>query len=224
VSGFVDEVRKLLREGGDIDALADSSERKLLPALNMLIHDDDDIVRQRACWEIGKTVSRWNPSRIDNMIRRLLWRLNPESGDYPVGVPELLGEIGHRAPEQVTNLVSVMLQYLDDETLRPGLLQAAGRIGQRLPDKVSPHIDEIASGFRDSDAVVAANAALALCRIRGSGAEEALRSVEHDAREVGVFCKGTLHKKKLYEFAEQGYGQVDDLCFVVRLPPAGGRR
>ena len=215
MSRFIDEVRKLLREGGGLNALGDCSEHKLVRTLTMLVHDVEDIVRQRACAELGKIVSRKAPSRIENTIRRLLWRLNPESGDYPVGVPELLGEIGNRSPQQVSNLVSVMLQYLDDETLRPGLLQAAGRIGQSLPDTVYPHIDEISVCLQSEDAVVAGNAVLALCRVQGGRTEVALRAIENDTREVTVFCEGEFHVKKLGELAGQGYEQIEGLCFIA---------
>ena len=218
MSRLIDEVRELLRKGGDLNSLERCSERKLARTLTMLVHDSEDIVRQRACRELGEIISRRTPSKIENTIRRLLWRLNPESGDYPVGVPELLGEIGHQAPHKVGNLVSIMLQYLDDEKLRPGLMQAAGRIGQQFPEAVTPHIDEISSCLGDADAIVSGNAALALCRMGGNRAERALRAIEGDTREITVFCEGEFRRTRLCELAEQGYEQREDLCFIASQP------
>jgi len=212
---LLDEMRNLLREGAALDTLEGRSERRVAHGLGMLIGDADDIVRQRACRELGEIISRREPPKIEDAIRRLLWRLNPESGDHPVGVPELLGEIGRRAPKQIESVVSVILYYLDDDKLRPGLLQAAGRIGQRLPGVVAAHVDEIASCLGDKSAVVSANAVLALRRTGGERAEEALRAVEGDAREVGLFCGNELRPVKLSELAAHDCGQTGGLCFVT---------
>jgi len=212
---LMDEVRRLLREGQSMAKLELHSERALLRALLMLMSESDSRVRQRACWELGKTVARMNPAKIEDTIRRLMWRLNPESGDNPVGVPEALGEIGYRAPQQVKPFVSIMMQYLDDEKLRPGLLQAAGRIGQKLPETVRSYIDEFASYLKDADAVISANTALALVRIGGAQAEDALSAIETDSRTVDLFCEGEFRTVALREFAKLSSARGDEPCWVL---------
>jgi HEAT repeat protein len=211
---LLDEARRLLHEGAPLDTLEARSERETLRTLTMLLNDAEAKIRQRACWELGRIVSRMAPSKIEDYIRRLMWRLNPESGDNPFGVPEALGEIGNRAPRQIEAFVSVMMQYLDDERLRTGLLQAAGRIGQKLPNVLSAYVDEISSYLRDDNAAVAGNAALALRRIGGSRADDALRAIEGDNREIALFCGGAFRTIKLCELARQSCEGADDFCFI----------
>ena len=214
MSRLLEELRHLLNEGDDVNTLEGCSEGRLVRALTMLNHDDEDIVRQRACRELGKIVSRMPKEKIDNFVRRQLWRLNPESGDHPFGVPELLGEIGNRAPEQIASSVPVMMNYLDDEKLRPGLLQAAGRIGEKIPEALSAHVDKISACLQDQNAVISGNAALALCRIGGNASRTALKAAGNDTREVLIFCEEEFRKVKLAELAGQGCTRGGGLCFI----------
>ena len=212
---MIDKVRRLLREDIAVDTVEGYPERDVVRALNMLTHDGDDIVRQRACRELGRIISRMQPEKFDNFIRRLLWRLNPEAGDYPIGVPELLGEIGNRAPERIESFVPVILYYFEDENLLPGLLQAAGRIGQKIPGALSEYIDEIAVYLSDERAAVAGNAALALCRIGGVRAEESLRAIGGDKRKITLRCGKKLLELSLGEVAGHCRECESGLCFIA---------
>ncbi len=211
---LLDEARRLLRESAPLDTLEARSERQTLRILTMLVNDAEPRIRQRACWELGRIVSRMAPSKIEDYIRRLMWRLNPESGDNPFGVPEALGEIGTRVPKQIEAFVPVIMLYLEDEGLRPGLLQAAGRIGQKLPYVLSGYVGEISAYLHDDDVAVAGNAALALRRIGGAQADEALRAVEDDDRRITLFCGRTSQTIKLSEVARHSCEGTHDLCFM----------
>ncbi|GAB4353701.1 MAG: hypothetical protein Kow0099_37920 [Candidatus Abyssubacteria bacterium] len=209
---WIEEVRERLREGASLDSLG-MSEREMPRTLQMLMHDEDELVKQRACRALGEVVARMEPSKIENIVRRLMWRLNPESGDNPVGVPEALGEIGNRAPQQIAAFVSVMMQYLDDEKLQPGLLQALRRFGQKETGMAIPFVKEVAALVGSENVVVAANAALAL-RAAGEPGAEALRAVEHDEREIALFCGNEYRRMKVCELAR--HACEGNLCFVSR--------
>ncbi len=172
-----DIVRRALLDAVPLDSISGLTRRELKRTLGMLTHDGDTIVKQRACLELGTLISQMPPERIKNYLRRLLWRLSEESGDYPVGTPELFGEIGHRAPREAEDFVGAFLYYLDDETLLPGLLQAAGRIGRQIPETLTPYSEQISAYLTDRNPLIAGNAALALCRMGGDSAERAQRQV-----------------------------------------------
>jgi hypothetical protein len=214
---LVEEARERLREGASLEELG-APERELQRTLQMLMHDEDEVVRQRACWELGEVVSRMAPAKIENIVRRLMWRLNPESGDNPLGVPEALGEIGNRAPQQIAAFVSVMMQYLDDEKLQPGLLQALRRFGQTETEMASPFVEEVAPLLGSGNAVVAANAALAL-RAAGEAGVEALHSIEDDEREVTLFCGNERRTMKICDLAQ--HECEEKLCFVSGTQVSG---
>lgn len=211
----MEQVRQLLEKGDRLDSLQDCSQRQLIRTLNMLISDGDEIVKQRACRELGKIIASLSQDKIQNFLRRLLWRLNPESGDNPVGVPELLGEIVHYAPQQTESFVSPFLYYFGEETLWPGLLQAAGRIGEKLPGIIASYIDEVSAFQRDENTLVAGSAVLALSRINDDRAKYALRLVQNDGREVTLFCGGEFRKTKLSDLASHRCEHQNELCFIT---------
>jgi hypothetical protein len=217
---LTDAVRDALQKDEDLSDIKGISERQLYRSLIMLIHDATDIVRQRACRRLAERITRMESAQIELRVRRLLWRLNPESGDYPVGLPELLGEIGNRAPREIESFVSVVLYYLDDEKLLPGLLQAAGRFGQKLPEVLSEYISEIAGLLRHKNTVIAGNAALALRRIGGSEAERALNTLRDDTRKIMFVCGEHARLLELREFADEQFHQTQEECFVASEPPA----
>jgi hypothetical protein len=215
---LVDIVRRALRDGTPLDLPEGHSERGLIRVLAMLTHDGDTIVRQRACLELGEIISQMSQERIDNYLRRLLWRMNPEAGDHPVGTPELIGEIGRRSHERIAGFLPGVMLYLEDEKLLPGLLQAAGRIGQKNPDALSPYVEQIFEFLEDSNPVAAGNAALALCRIGGDPAERARQALSDDKREVSLFFnKKGFRRITLEELVERCSAFANDVCFIANL-------
>ena len=64
-----EKIRDLLQRGSSLENIEGCSERQLYRALMMLIHDGEDIVRQRACWHLGELISRMEPAKIDNLVQ-----------------------------------------------------------------------------------------------------------------------------------------------------------
>jgi hypothetical protein len=239
MTGSRETIRQALREGDAVDRIDTGSERGLLRTLNMLICDEDAIVRQQACLELGGLISRKPPEKIKNYLRRLLWKLSPESGDYPIGTPELFGEIGRCAPREGKDFIGAFLHYLDDETLLPGLLQAAGRIGQKIPGVLFPYTDRISGYLGDNNPTAAGNAVLALCRIYGNAsggppgelAEGLAKKTgwpdENDSRQIFLFCRSSsgdndIVKMSLRELALHGAECSCALCFVIAMDVVHG--
>jgi hypothetical protein len=192
----------------------------------MLLNDPDEIIAQRASWSLGPVVADSGPDKIENFLRRLMWRVNPESGDNPLGVPEAIGEIGARAFEQVRPFVPVLLQYSDDEQLLPGILQAIGRIGHSSPATIEPHMDFLISTLTDERPSIFGNAALAMLRIDRRRAEEVLAKVEARDRTARIYYNGAYQMIRLREIAQLEDDRLNEFCFISReteaTPPPGG--
>jgi hypothetical protein len=235
----LDMVRRILIEGDAVDTVDLTSERELVRALKMLIYDADQIVRQRACHELGKRLSKMPPDKLDDFIRRLLWRLNPESGDHPIGVPELIGEIGHQSPGRIESFLPSIMSSIEDRGLLPGLLQAAGRIGQKIPGVLLPYTDRISGYLGDNNPTAAGNAVLALCRIYGNAsggppgelAEGLAKKTgwpdENDSRQIFLFCRSSsgdndIVKMSLRELALHGAECSCTLCFIIDMDVVHG--
>lgn len=117
--------------------------RKVIQGLfSALCHPEEEIKR-RAVTAMGIIVADWaeeDPEPAREIIRRLLWSLNEESGSIGWGAPEAIGEILARdeslAREYTPILLSYMQEdgnYLEYELLQRGLLWGIGRLAEMRP-------------------------------------------------------------------------------------------
>jgi hypothetical protein len=209
----IDEIRRALKSGADIKTRSGLTRHQLIRALLMLINDPDEYVRQKACWCLGSVVAQLERAKKEDFLRRLLWRINPESGDNPHGVPEAIGEIGARSTHEVRPFVPVLALYADDQKLLPGILQALGRIGQQEPQIVEEHLQIIFSALKSEVAAIFGNAALALLRISGTRGDENMILFSDDCRRIRFFCENRYHIINLCDLVKWR-NRLADSCFV----------
>lgn len=142
----------------DLDRLClEWSRRPPLPAINSLfplLYSGDARVKTRAVTMMGRLVAGLaleDMEQARNVIRRIMWNLNDESGGIGWGSPEAMGEIlarhGGLATEYGRILVSYTLRdgnFLENELLQKGLLWAILRVweAQRssVPESTHRHI------------------------------------------------------------------------------------
>ncbi|MEW6667928.1 MAG: DVU0298 family protein [Thermodesulfobacteriota bacterium] len=126
---------------------------KGINSLFPLLYHGDGVIRRRAVLALGSLVSELAQRDMEearNVIRRLMWNLNEESGGMGWGSPEAMAEILARheglAREYAHILVSYTQEggnYLENEILQQGLLWGIGRVFRRWPDlirKAEPHL------------------------------------------------------------------------------------
>ncbi len=76
--------------------------------------------------------------RATELLRRLMWALNDESGAVPHGVPEAIGEILASRPELQKDFLPILCSLVTDADMlqtgpiERGVLWALGRIGSRV--------------------------------------------------------------------------------------------
>ncbi len=101
--------------------------------------DVDRHVAERASRGLGEYAARW-PEATREIVRRLLWALNDESGTNGAPALAALGEIGRRAPDLIAPYVPALVETVDDAGLRLDLLQALTAIAATAPGLVAPHL------------------------------------------------------------------------------------
>ncbi len=131
--------------------------RQFLKAL----YSPDDRERYQAALDLGAfTALQWQekPDAVRELLRRLAWSLNEESGATGWGAPEAIGEIAARIPEMEKLYGSVFPGYLshtevflDNAVLDMGALWAIGRLGPGSSADV-PALDEDLPRFLQSEA------------------------------------------------------------------------
>jgi hypothetical protein len=137
------EVGTLLRAGDD-EGLArlvagnPRAVRHLLPRL----WDEDDHVRRAAAGGLGEAAAR-HPDLALEVVRRLMWALNDESGTHAGRALIGLGAMGRRAPDLLAPFTSALAAMAGDQGLREELLRALGVIAAASPATVAPYLADL---------------------------------------------------------------------------------
>jgi HEAT repeat protein len=145
-----------------------------------------------------------------NIMRRLMWSLNDESGSIGWGVPEAMAEImaNHDglAEEYAHILVAYMREdgsYLELLPLQRGLMWGVGRLAEARPDLLKkwgapvyllPYLDS-------EDPEVRGLAARALGILRFEGAKEKFAVLKNDSSGILLYDKGKLETRTVGELA-----------------------
>jgi hypothetical protein len=132
--------------------------------------------RAAAC--LGTSVSSLAEHRPDdarNVVRRLMWHMNEESGNIGWGIPEAFGEIlaaSDSLAKQYKNiLISYIMElpgadnYCDNATLRRSCYWAVGRLAEARPALASKARPWLANGLNDQDIICRGMAAWALTQL-----------------------------------------------------------
>ena len=134
------------------------------------------LVRHRAAVALGRAVSRLaeaRPEEMRNVMRRLMWHMNEESGNIGWGIPEAFGEIAAACPQAGKEFHRVLISYIielekddnfcDPDVLRRSCYWAIGRLAQSRPELAEPARPWLRRGAAlDRDAVCRGMAAWAI--------------------------------------------------------------
>lgn len=143
-----------------VSALASlvAGDRRAVRHLVGRLWDPNEEIRAVAAAALGAAATAHPELGVD-VVRRLIWGLNDESGTNGVyGVPAL-GEIGREAPELFEPFVSPLMSFAEDAGLRIPIIEALIRIGERHAELVRSHVGYLRTHIPNDDA--AARAALA---------------------------------------------------------------
>jgi tRNA 2-thiouridine synthesizing protein E len=167
----------------------------------------DELVRWRAVSALGHLAGA-HPDLARPLVTRLLWTLNDESGGIGWMSAPALGEIGRRAPALLRDAVRVVVHYLDDPTLLPGVLWSIGRLAPAYPDETREVLPELVRRFSSSDPAVRAHAAVALGQVGDERGRAALDSLDADTAPAPVYREGELAVKPVRDWAREAAARL----------------
>jgi HEAT repeat protein len=196
------EVRKLL-ERYDRQALVDLvlEDRRVVPALNRLIFDADELIRWRAVEGFG-WVALADPYLLDKIIGRLMYTMNDDSGSIGWGAPYALGEICACDPDLVEDFFPIVISSIDLEVFRHGVIWAIGRVAPSRPDLVEDTGPLVAEYLHDMEARVRGQACWTLARLKYTAAMESLTRLADDPGELNIYEDGNLRPRTVGQMAE----------------------
>ncbi len=120
--------------------------QKTINALFSFLSSTDKLVKENAIIAMGEIVSQMAKTDIDkarDMMRRLTWSLNEESGWIGWGSAEALGEIMARNEQLAQEYHKILISYISEgenfllfEELRKEVIQGLERLSKVRPELV----------------------------------------------------------------------------------------
>lgn len=174
----------------------------VIAALINTLYSMDELLRWRAVECLGlltKQISLTEPDRAREIIRRLFWALNDESGGSGWASPEAVGEVIRNRPDIYNEFVSILVSFREDPSLVRGIIWALGRIGERKPALVDDYIPLLHDLLGASDPQQRGLALWALKKVKVDIPVEKTELLKKDNSEFQVFENKHLFKYKITE-------------------------
>jgi len=131
---------ELLKRGAEheVAELVAADRRAVRPLLSRL-WDPDANIRRRAARALAEAASL-HPDLGVEIVRRMLWALNDESGTNGLATLAAFGAIGRRSPTLLAPFLPMLVAMAEDSGLRGELLAALTDIAEVQPELVEPHL------------------------------------------------------------------------------------
>ncbi|HNS95968.1 MAG TPA: HEAT repeat domain-containing protein [Polyangiaceae bacterium] len=197
------KVANLLAQGqlDEIAALTDTTPT-VASAVTSRLYDADALARFRAADALGRVAARIITSHrvsVEQLLHKLAWALNEESGATAWGAPHAMGEIARIDPTLASQYQPLLLSYLDDEEVYlgtdimvHGVVWALGRVGERFPELGAAAVPALLKRLQDPDDSTRALSVEALGRIGDGRAKEPLLAQTGDETRVERYLDGQM--------------------------------
>lgn len=186
---------------------------QVLPHLLSAFCGEDENVKWRAVTSLGVLVAEVagnNPERARDLIRRMVWSLNEESGNVGWGVPEAIGEILARSETLAPEFAPLLLSYiragpnlLEFGPLLEGAIWGIGRLAETRPDLLrSVEAETFLSPYLKSPNAVIRGLSIRALGLIG-GVKHVLNEPEllEDETEIRLYTAGERRKVSIAELA-----------------------
>ncbi len=196
--------------------------RRTIRALFAALSEKDEERKSRAVSFLGSLVADLagnNMEEARELMRRLMWSLNEESGSSGWGAPEAMAEImavhAGLAEEYAHMLVSYMREdgnYLENPLLQRGLLRGIGRLSMARPDLMKNRdADKYLPPFLESsDRVVRGLAAWCTGLLGVRDARSGLESLLDDGTEIVLYEGRGVVRRESGHLAREALDRLDE--------------
>jgi hypothetical protein len=199
--------------------LSGGSPISLINALFSFLYHKDPVIKWNAVTAMGKAVSTLAETDMEsarNIIRRLMWNLNDESGGIGWGSAEAMGEILVRNSRLAREYAPVLLSYTMEEgnfqehpLMQRGVLWGIGRLYEEAPEMaVTSAVEYILPFLKSVDPFVRGYAAWIMGSLKAEIAKAVLEEMIADESPVQIFYKENLIETSVKGLAEKALTSI----------------
>ncbi len=192
---------------------AESSRNPFRVLISMTYHRDE-LIRWRAIeatgWVAGVRAET-DLDAVQDMVRRLLWQMNDESGSIIWHSSEMIGEILVNVPVLIPEYADVLLAFLHEEPFERGTHLAISRAAQVNPKPFVERVSELASSLANPDPAIRAYTVLALGALKKSSYNSVLKRLTEDDSRIQYYdmSSGNLVTLTIGEVASKAIEQIN---------------
>lgn len=197
------EIKKYLQER-DWESLLEQAgrDRRLVYYLFPYLYSTDELVRKRSIEALGLVcafMAQKDKDLVRDVLRRLWWSINDESGGIGWSAAEAMAEIIKHRPEDFADYGSITVSFIDEEFLLRGVLWAAGTLARVDPTLVKFALNRIIELLDHPNPILRGYAARAAAA--AGAAPEKLALLKNDPATVQVYVDGKLRWRTVAELA-----------------------
>jgi cobyrinic acid a,c-diamide synthase len=136
------EVERLVVNGevDELDALVSENPRAIRYLLGLSYRPDEKI-RKVAARGIA-LAGKYHPGLVQNVVRRLVWAMNEESGANALTAPVVLQAIAEEQPELLLPMVPDIIRLAADNALYDGLARTLHLVKEGCPGKLGKSLSD----------------------------------------------------------------------------------
>jgi HEAT repeat protein len=170
------------------------TDKRVVGVLCALLFEQDERFRWRAIEALGlvsAVVADTDLQSVRELLRRLEWLMNDESGGAGWHDPEAMAAIGVSVP-QLLDVFGVLLgSYLNNEALSRGAHWAVTAVAKVRPDLLTDKTEELIASLGSADPYIRGYAVIALAAIEGESVMEKLESLRDDSGTLDLYGRST---------------------------------
>jgi hypothetical protein len=134
-----DQVRHAIEQGqsGQLEAMEElvaEEPRAVRHLLGMTYHPES--AKRNVAARGLALASRYHPKLVQEVVRRLVWAMNDESGTNALTAPEVIQAIAEEEPKLLVPLVPDLTRLAGDPGLQSGISAALKTVSRRCPGEV----------------------------------------------------------------------------------------
>ncbi|MCF8091295.1 MAG: hypothetical protein K9K40_02415 [Desulfotignum sp.] len=212
---MVGEILKSQDRKQALDRLAQIPDMQLLGHLFSHFYTTNELIKFRsvtAMGLLGKRLAEGHMESARNLMRRLMWNLNDESGGIGWGCAEAMGEIMARSPALAKEYASIFFSlldpeanYIDNPMLQNGVLWGIGTCVKAAPERMDSYMAGLIAFFLYSkDTVKKGYAVRALAWDGSPGKGHLTGNILADTKKIALYTGWHFEPVRICDLACAG--------------------